>query len=113
MDIEYYKEQNIILQKKIVELEKEIDELKLDTGKALFKNKIKDFVNYIENNKVKDINKELFLYIDNIKNDLEKKIKDNIIIQLCNFILNDGELYNIGEPILIIERLNKLINLIN
>jgi hypothetical protein len=113
MDIEYYKEENMILGKKIVELEKELDELKLNTAKVMFKNKIKDFVNQIENNNVKDINKELFLYIYNIKNDLEKKIKDNIIIKLCNFILNDGELYHIYEPVLIIERLNKLINLIN
>ncbi len=113
MNIDNIIEQNIILQKKIVELEKEIDELKINTVKAVFKNKIKDFINQIENNNIKDINKELFLYINNIKNDLEKQIKDNIILQLCNFLLNDNEIYHIDEPKLVIDKLNKFINFIN
>ncbi len=106
-------EQNIILQKKIDELEHELYELKQKTSKALLKTKIKEFINYIEKEQVVDINKELFLYIHNVKSDLVKKIKDNMVIQLCNFLLNDNELYHNNDPIIIIEKLNKFIYLIN
>ncbi len=112
MDINDYKEQNILLQKKIIKLERELDELRETTGKAVFKKKMMEFISQIENNNINDIHKELYLYIDNIKINFEKKIKDNIILSLCNFILNDTELYHINEPKLIIEKLNKLMLLI-
>ena len=105
-------EQNGILKKQIAKLEKELEELKQNTGKALFKNKIKEFIEQIENNHIKDINKEFFLYINNIKNDFEKQIKDNIILHFCDFLLNDSELYHINDSKLIVDKLNKLVNLI-
>jgi hypothetical protein len=105
-------EQNKILEKKIVKLENELEELRQSTEKVLFKNKIKEFIEQIENNSIKDINKELYLYINNIKNDFEKQLKDNIILHLCDFLLNDSELYHINDSNLLVDKLNKFVNLI-
>jgi hypothetical protein len=105
-------EENKKLKENIVKLENELKEFKQNTEKQIFKNKIKEFITQIENNSIKDINKELYLYINNIKNDFEKQVKDNIILQLCDFLLNDSELYHINDSKLIIDKLNKLTNLI-
>ncbi len=81
-NLEYYKAQNILLEKKIIKLEGELFELKDTAGRVLFKNKIKEFIKQIENNDIQDVNKALFLYINNIKNDLDKIIKNNVVVQL-------------------------------
>ncbi len=89
--MEYNKllEQNVLLQKQILKLEEEIHIIKQKDEVNMFKNKISNLIDDIQNNKKKD--EEIYNYIHNIKIDYENKIKNNIILKQCDYILNQIE----------------------
>jgi hypothetical protein len=97
MDEKNLLEQNTILQKQILKLQAEIFELQQNNDLNIFKNKIYNLIDKLENNDINDINKDTYLYIHNIKIDIENKLKDNIILQKCNYLLNEIETNDINN----------------
>ena len=82
-------EQNLLYQKQIIKLQEEIFELKQNNDLNIFKNKIFNLIDKLENNE-EDI-KDTYLYIQKIKNEFENKLKNNIILKKCNYLLNEIE----------------------
>ncbi len=111
-NLEYYKAQNLILQNQIKELENELVELRKNTAKHFIKNKINYFINNINipDSSIEDINKDFYLYIQSIKNDCEKKIKEHNTIHFCNFLLTFIEQHDIKDKQCLMDRINKLMN---
>ena len=79
-----------LLKEKIKQLEKEITEIKNNDCENI-KLTISNYLIELQNNNTIDKNKDLYLFIQNIKNDYENKLKNNKIIHFCNYLLNEIE----------------------
>jgi hypothetical protein len=91
-------EENELLKEKIIKLEKEIYELKNNHIESIKLN-INNYLLELQknNDEIVDINKDLYIFIQNIKNNYENKLKNNKIIHFCNYLLNEIEQNNINN----------------
>ncbi len=80
-------EENIKLQKEIYKLQDELHIVKQNNEINLFKNKIYNLIEDINNNNLKDINKDIYLYIYNIKEEHEKNLKNSFVNKKCDYLL--------------------------
>jgi hypothetical protein len=103
-------EENIKLKKEICKLQDELHMIKQTNEINFFKNKIYNLIEEINNNTLVDINRDIYLYIHNIKYEYENKIKNSFVNQQCDYLLYEIEHYNINCKE---DFLNKLKNIIN
>ena len=82
-------EQNRLLQKEIFRLQDELHQIKQNNDINIFKKNIYNLIEEIENNKFSE--KDIYLYINNIKNKEEMKINNNLILQKYNYLLDEIE----------------------
>jgi hypothetical protein len=104
-------EENIRLQKEIFKLQDELHMIKQNNEIIFFKNKIYNLIEEINNNKITDINREIYLYIHNIKYEHENKFKNNFINQQCDYLLYEIEHNNIDCKEKFLNKLKYIINI--
>jgi hypothetical protein len=104
-------EENIKLQREIYKLQDELHIIKQTNEINFFKNKIYNLIEEINNNKLFDINRDVYLYIHNIKYEYENKIKNSFVNQKCDYLLYEIEHYNINNKDDFINKLKNIINI--
>ena len=104
-------DENIRLQKEIYRLQDELHMINQNNDVIFFKNKIYNLIEEINNNRLNDINRDIYVYIYNIKYEYENKLKYTFVNQKCDYLLYEIEHNNINNKDDFINKLKNIIDI--